>query len=133
MELRDFISDAIEQIAQGIKEASNKCKELGVIVNPDVTVGENGDYSIPKHPSQINIVRRVQILKIDVAVTVQNSTENNAGGKFSVSVLVFGGKHTSGNANIRENRLQFSIPVCFPTENVEEVVLKAQNYKQTNK
>jgi hypothetical protein len=48
MELKDFISNTIEQISLGILEASEKCNQYGVIVNPNITIGEQGDFCIPK-------------------------------------------------------------------------------------
>ena len=47
MELKDFISNTIEQISLGILEASKKCNQYGVIVNPNITIGEQGDFCIP--------------------------------------------------------------------------------------
>lgn len=40
MELKDFISNTIEQISLGILEASKKCNQCGVIVNPNITIGK---------------------------------------------------------------------------------------------
>ena len=37
MKLKDFISNTIEQISLGILEASKKCNQYGVIVNPNIT------------------------------------------------------------------------------------------------
>ena len=48
MELKDFISNTIEQISLGIIEASKKCEQYGVIVNPNITIGSQGDYCVPK-------------------------------------------------------------------------------------
>ena len=48
MELKDFISQTIREIAEGVQAASEQCSDLGVIVNPAVTLGENGDFFVPK-------------------------------------------------------------------------------------
>ena len=54
MDIKEFVSEAILQIAQGIKEASEKCQEnqLDVIVNPNVTIGSDNGVCIPKNPEQ---------------------------------------------------------------------------------
>ena len=61
MDIKEFVSEAIMQIAQGIKEASEKCQEnqLDVIVNPNVTIGSNNGVCIPKNPEQYHISRRI--------------------------------------------------------------------------
>lgn len=44
MELKDFISNTIEQISLGVLDASEKCNRYGVIVNPNITIGVSGIY-----------------------------------------------------------------------------------------
>lgn len=46
MELKDFISNTIEQISLGILEASKKCNQCGVIVNPNITSLKKALYSL---------------------------------------------------------------------------------------
>ena len=83
MELKDFISNTIEQISLGVLDASEKCNRYGVIVNPNITIGEQGDFCIPKQPEHVNIQRRVQLIDMDIAVTVIESEE----GKASLAIL----------------------------------------------
>lgn len=70
MELKDFISNTIEQISLGILEASKKCNQYGVIVNPNITIGEQGDFCIPKQPEHVNIQRRVQLMHRQVKLII---------------------------------------------------------------
>ena len=118
MELKEFISDTISQISEGIIDAKTKCKKYGVIINPNVTIGSDGNFSIPKHPEHVTISRRVQLLDMDIAITVQDSTENGANGKIGVSMLGIGGGIKNSNANSQQSRIRFSIPVCFPSTDV---------------
>lgn len=53
MELKDFISNTIEQISLGILEASKKCNQYGVIVNPNITIGEQGDFVFPNNQNTL--------------------------------------------------------------------------------
>ena len=94
MDIKEFVSEAIMQIAQGIKEASEKCQEnqLDVIVNPNVTIGSNNGAGIPKNPEKFQISRRIQKVDMDIAVTVQNTKERGTNGSLSISVLGIGGK-----------------------------------------
>ena len=52
MELNEFISQTIREIAEGVQTASEQCSDLGVIVNPAVTLGENGDFFVPKEKAK---------------------------------------------------------------------------------
>jgi hypothetical protein len=119
MELKDFISNSIEQIALGLIDASRKCNELGVIVNPDITIGSDGDYCIPKDPKHVNIQRRAQIINMDISVTVTESSKDSIGGKIGVSCFGIGVDSTGGKNTANENRVKFSIPVCLPVTTVK--------------
>lgn len=118
MELKDFISTTIEQISLGVIEASEKCKEFGVIVNPNITIGSAGDFCLPKHPQTVNIQRRVQLLEMDVAVREEQSTEGTYNGKVGISVVNIGGATVDRNYSSNENRIKFTIPVCLPITDV---------------
>lgn len=120
MELKDFISETIQQISQGIVNAKEKCSELDVIVNPDITVGANGEYYIPeeKNISHISMQRRVQLLNMDIAVTVTEASETSGGGKIGVSILGANINSSGKSENTNVSRVKFSIPVCFPVTNL---------------
>ena len=123
MELKDFISNTIEQISLGILEASKKCNQYGVIVNPNITIGEQGDFCIPKQPEHVNIQRRVQLIDMDIAVTVIESEEGKIEGKLGVSFIGVGGKSQEGKSTSNESRVKFSIPVCLPVTNIIGYIL----------
>ncbi len=129
MDIKEFVSEAILQIAQGIKKASEKCQEnqLDVIVNPNVTIGSDNGAGIPKNPEQYQISRRIQMVDMDIAVTVQNATEKGVNGNLSISVLGIGGKEIGKTANIHESRIHFSIPVSFPVTKVINLELQDKN------
>ena len=118
MELKDFISNTIEQISLGILEASKKCNQCDVIVNPNITIGEQGDFCIPKQPEHVNIQRRVQLIDMDIAVTVIESEEGKIEGKLGVSFIGVGGKSQEGKSTSNESRVKFSIPVCLPVTDI---------------
>ena len=120
MELKDIISETIQQISQGIVNAKEKCSKLDVIVNPDITVGENGEYYIPeeKNISHISIQRRVQLLDMDIAVTVTEASETSGGGKIGVSIFGANINSSGKSENTNISRVKFSIPVCFPVTNL---------------
>ena len=114
MELKDFISETIQQISIGVKDAMEKCSDLDVIVNPDVTIGGDGDYFIPNDKNHISIQRRVQIIDMDISVVVTATTENKMGGKIGISMIGLGGETKGIENTSNTNRVKFSIPVCLP-------------------
>lgn len=48
-----------------------KCSNLDVIVNPDVTI--DGDYCIPDNKNHVNIQRRVQIIDMSISNKVTDT------------------------------------------------------------
>jgi hypothetical protein len=118
MELKDFISNTIEQISLGILDASEKCKQYGVIVNPNITIGAQEGFYIPKQPEHVNIQRRVQLIDMDIAVTVIESEEGMIEGKLGISFIGVGGNSQEGKSTSNENRVKFSIPVCLPVTDI---------------
>lgn len=116
MELKDFISNTIEQFSFGIINASTKCKEYGVIVNPSVIVGHSGDYSIPKKAEIVNITRRIQMISMDIAVSQIESKDGELNGKLRVSFLSVGSNLIEGESLSSENRVTFTIPVVLPVD-----------------
>lgn len=114
MELKDFISETIQQISIGVKDAMEKCSDLDVIINPDVTLGGDGDYFIPNDKHHTSVQRRVQIIDMDISVVVTATTENLMGGKIGISMIGIGGETKGIENTSNTNRVKFSIPVCLP-------------------
>lgn len=120
MELKEYVCQTIVQICQGVKEAQKECAGMGAIVNPDVTIGTNGEFCIPKKTSVVNIVRRVQMIDIDATLT--DSSSDTGGGHLGIGVnfagIRIGGEQTSGNSST--NHVHFSVPVALPSVEVED-------------
>lgn len=81
-----------------------------------VTLGENGDFFVPKDnvKEHITVERRVQQIHMDVLVSVTETTTLDSQVKASIKVLgaKVNGK-TEGNT-VNSNRVSFDIPVCLP-------------------
>ena len=120
MELKEYVCQTIVQICQGVKDAQKECAEMGAIVNPDVTIGTNGEFCIPKKTSVVNIVRRVQMIDIDATLT--NSSSDTSGGHLGLSVSFLGVKLGEDQKTGKEstNHVHFSVPVALPSVEVED-------------
>lgn len=119
MDLKEFISQTIREIAEGVQAASEQCSDLGVIVNPAVTIGEDGEFYIPREIFKASspVERRVQQIHMDVLVSVAETSTLDS--KVKASIKVFGANiigKTEGNT-VNSNRVCFDIPVCLPVSN----------------
>ena len=109
MELKDFIKEAIKDIAEAIKESNEELSEIGVITNPRnvASIGQQeGIYGHTFVPSQNNSSRPVHLLSFDIAV----SSAEKKNGKEGIGVNV-GEKISESNT---DSRLKFTIPIAFP-------------------
>jgi len=118
MELKEFISNTIEQIALGVMDLQSKSDVLNIIVNPNVTVGGDGDFSIPKKPEHVTITNRVTLIKMDVALVVNENEGAKIGGKVGISVFSIGSDVTSDKTVSNSSKVSFSIPVVLPSTDV---------------
>ena len=86
MELRDFISETLIQIVQGINDAQKALKETECVINPRNI--EQGDYAkaIIKNKAHV-----VQDVSFNIALT-----------------------STSSDGNTSNTNISFSVPVVFP-------------------
>lgn len=116
MDITDFIKETIKQISDGVYAASIECSQSGVIVNPTITVGENGEYYIPVKPSSVAMQRRVQKIDFDIAVEATETEQSNGQAGVSIKVVSGGGSHSKESKNTIVSRICFSIPVCLPTQ-----------------
>jgi len=121
MELKDFISSTIEEISRGILSAGENLKDTNAVVSPD-------DFKIHSDSSQSfgrtrargqrhedMGTRVVQKVAFDIAVTVDESDKANAGAKISVLSIGLGGGVESTTKSGTVSRINFSVPVVFPS------------------
>ena len=116
MDISEFIKETIKEVSDGVFQASIHCSQSGVIVNPTITVGENGEYFIPIKPSSVAMQRRVQKIDFDIAVEATETEQSNGHAGVSIKVVSGGGSHSKESKNTTVSRICFSIPVCLPTQ-----------------
>lgn len=135
MELQDFISQTLVAIAEGMRDASMRLKELDspAVVNPMgfsrsmVMKGVGALYSDP--PAGTAGQQCIDMIKFDVAVTATEGTqesgsmEKSGGGHIEVlSVFSVGGKAGSessssvNSSTSHMSRIQFNIPMYLPQD-----------------
>lgn len=126
MELKDFITNSLCEIAEGILEANERLKGTDAIVSPAhfnaystgaQAYGRTLSKSDDSHDSRTRIVEKVDF---DVAVAIEAGTSANAGIKISIASV---GLNTGGEMKDKkgtESRIKFSIPMVFPSQRVKE-------------
>ena len=111
MELREFITQSLMQIAEGVEDAQKHLKEKGskAIVNTNMTATDVG------HVVTGGRRRPVEFVEFDVAILADEGTETKAGGGITVASLLkleASGKRSQNKGS--ESRIKFKIPMSYP-------------------
>jgi hypothetical protein len=112
MDLKEFITETLVQITNGVIKAQELIKDTGAYINPEGL--HSGENLQPGYGGQ---VRHIQKVKMSVAVNVIENSENKAG----ISVLsVFSAGFSTKNSDVNSvtNRIEFEIPISVPVMNV---------------
>jgi hypothetical protein len=115
MELRDFVSETILQIVNGVMDAQSRVDSPGVIISPKISTNLNyaSDHGY-LWAGSADKGGYAQILKFDVALTVSEGTDKKAGiGVFAAAVSI-GGSGSSSATQSSVSRIQFSVPLVLP-------------------
>ena len=111
MELREFVSDVLTQIREGISDAIRKHPGMGAgAISPAV---KNGNY--------VDWDQYIKNVEFDVAVTTTDKGAIEGEGKIEVlKVFKIGGSGSSSSENSTASRIKFSVSMIFPTQIVED-------------
>lgn len=116
MDLKDFITETLVQIASGIEDAQVKLKEQDsqAIINTNMT--QTGDGNLVTGGRRVP----VEIVEFDVAILANEGTETNAGIGLTVASLLnlkAGGQSNQSQGS--ESRIKFKIPMSYPMHKYE--------------
>ncbi len=111
MELRQFISDVLESIIVGVKEAESVAVDHGAIINPYKIQTEFGGNNLGRKTS--TKIHGSQLVEFDIALTVEDSSGKDGGAQISVLSVGLGGKLSSSSHNSTVSRVKFAIPVVL--------------------
>lgn len=112
MKLQDFVSETLQQIIRGIKDAQEKTKDSGAEVSPALGAWSG---NLEKHKIiQAKSGHCVHFVDFDVALTVTQETETKAGIGIFASVIGIGAQGQTNNENATINRIQFRVPITLP-------------------
>lgn len=107
MELKEFVKEALVQIADGIKEAQDSCRNLGCRINPRY---KNGTANIMRTPDDAPVSE----VKFKIGLTSETVSSDKKGIGVAFSNLTIGamGEHGANQSSVTS--VEFSIPVAFP-------------------
>lgn len=128
MDLKEFVQEAIVQIAAGVKGAQDNVRSLGAIVNPAISsVTEAGGAYF----GTLDEGHHVFLANFDVAVSVTQTSGTEGGGKLSVAtVFNVGGSGHSVNTSATSSRLSFKVPVALPLDEAMRNNLAAERARE---
>jgi len=111
MQLKEFITESLNQIFIGISDAKTSAALHGFQVNPWITTGKSDMAGVlvdreTKPP--------LQIVDFDVAVTTEESKQSKGGAGIMIAAITFGGHAQSDTKNSVVSRIRFSVPISFP-------------------
>jgi hypothetical protein len=115
VQLKDFVSETLKQVIEGILAAQVFAKEKGALVNPRglVPLTPDSDKYIVDSGEQAAIP---QFIEFDVAVSASESGEAKAGVGIFAGAIGVGTQAKLEGANSSTNRIRFSVPVQFPRQ-----------------
>lgn len=113
MKIKDFITESLKEIAEGIRQAQD---EVHAIINPGRL--DEVDQKTPDHNSKFLIAnktmgRLAQVVDFDVAVTVSEESTREGGTGLMVVGIGLGIKGGNNVSTSSVSRIKFSIPVVF--------------------
>jgi hypothetical protein len=113
MELKNFVSETLKQVLEGVKTAQSFAKEHGGQINPKgITVSAASTHSQMYTPRG----ELVQLMEFDVAVTTTEEDKAKGGIGIFVGAFGVGVQGESGNQNSAINRIQFRVPIILPNQ-----------------
>jgi len=110
MELKQFVTEAITQVMEGVKNAQHEIKNNTGTIAPGVNPYGEKQQWLAKGDKQF-----VHTIIFDVAVTVVEESQSKAGVGWIIGVLGIGasGQSSKGISNV--SRIQFEVPIIYPT------------------
>jgi hypothetical protein len=111
MELKDFVSESIKQIIDGVNEAKRYADNYDAMVNPR-RWSWNSSNVLARYES--NTGAAIENIEFDVAVTVTEGTNTKGGIGVFVGPVGIGSQGQSENSNSSVSRLKFSVPIVLP-------------------
>lgn len=112
MDLKDFVSETLLQIVEGVKAAQSEIEQHGASINPNLL----GDYKEhAKHGLLLSGTGKVaQIVEFDVALSIKEGTGTKGGIGVVAGMFALGSQGQSNAENVSLSRVKFRVPLSLP-------------------
>jgi hypothetical protein len=118
MELKDFISQTLTQIIEGVHSAQKPVNEFDGIINPTMNEFSNnpnlGHIGVRYYDNDQRIIFPVQF---DVSLLAEQSKTKGGKAGLKISVLSAGGGKQSKSTESQVAQVKFVVPVLLPYDN----------------
>ena len=116
MELKEFITESLVQIAEGIDDANAKLKGSEAFVNPNSVQAYSKEA---KAYGRVNTnfkedLPLVELIEFDVAIQAESGEKTGGGLKISIASIGLGAEGSTSDSHSSQSRIKFSIPMVYP-------------------
>jgi hypothetical protein len=115
MELKNFITETLKQIINGVEEAQKDVQNNGAYINPTDIVNDNLS-SITINDKKI----RVSNINFEVEVSTIDESDTTKGVGVYIANFGIGGKQKDNDKAISTNKISFVVPIAFSTIQYDE-------------
>jgi len=118
MDLKEFITESLVQISEGIIDANIRLKDTSAIANPHgVQANSNNAKAYGRiHENYIEKGPLVQLIEFDVALHAETGKQSGGRLKLAIASIGVDGSKQSSKSSSSESRVKFAIPMVFPQE-----------------
>jgi hypothetical protein len=112
MDLKEFVSQALADVVQGVLNAQQALGTNGKYINPELST-QQGTHE--RHGKLVSIQGQlVQTVEFDIAVTATEGTDTKGGIGVVAGFLTLGSQGQSSAETSAASRIKFSVPVALP-------------------
>ena len=111
MDLKEFVAEAIIQIAEGIRTAQTK--DTGAVIFPRMGYSTEAKKNLS---GLLRDLREASNVRFDIAVTVSEQSGGEGKGGINVLGVKIGGGVSSQDKNETVSRIIFDLPVIWPED-----------------
>lgn len=114
MNLKEFVSEALVQIIEGVIDAHDRTKQFGAIVNPIISGSQEHGA---KHGFVASTDGAAQMVHFDVALEAKEGTGTKGGIGVVTGIFSLGSSGQSNAENSTVSRVKFGVPIVLPRDN----------------
>ncbi len=118
MELKQFVKEALVQVAQGVAEAQKELTGTDAKVNPAMrSIALHGEKTLPIFgTAEGDGSNPVHLVEFDVAVTAEEGTTTKGGIGVVAGMFTLGSQGQSDKSNAAISRIKFRVPLMLPSQ-----------------